>query len=278
VWICYSQLGDKEIMGEQEGTTESVQPEGQGAEETSFVGEYLNSVPEDYRPHVEPYLKQIESNVNGKFSEHADYRKQWEPYGELGLTDYEPEDLQGLLQFAELMADEDAFKEWWKAAGQERGLIDELMPEGDDDDDDLLDDENDFESLKSELAQMLDERLNPLYERELTREQEQMITQANESLDEQLAALKAKHGDFNEKAVLKFAYAHADEDAEGAIQKGFEDYQEMIGETEQSVVQRKSNTPGPPERGDGPANTSASPVTSYSEAKELARERLAQAR
>jgi hypothetical protein len=51
--------------------------EGQGG----GLGLYdLTTVPEHLRPVVEPLLKKVEANVTQRFQEHADFRKQWEPF------------------------------------------------------------------------------------------------------------------------------------------------------------------------------------------------------
>ncbi len=253
------------MNGEGEGTTQP--EEGQGGESQGFVESYLErNVPEDYRTHVEPYLRDVEKNTNERFREHADYRKQWEPYEELGLTEYDPESLQNLIQFAQMAADEDQFKEWVSSAAREMGLID-----ADEDIDDLEDeDESDLEAL---LEQKLEERLKPLTERERQREEQERINAASEQIDEEINTLKEQYGEFDEQIVYRFALPY---DGPDAIQQGFKDYQEWLSKTENGVLEGKDSTPPPPE-GHGRADTTAKPITEFSEAKRLARERIHQA-
>jgi hypothetical protein len=49
----------------------------------------------------------------------------------------------------------------------------------------------------------------------------------------------------------------------------------FVGQVEQQTVEGKVNAPAPPESGEGPANTSAQPVTDWDDAKKAARERIA---
>lgn len=265
------------MSGEAEGVQGGFEP--QGAEgENSFVNEHLNSVPEDYRPHVEPYLRSIESNANERFREHADYRKQWEPYEELNLTDYDPEGLQGLLEFAELTQNPEQFKEWWTAVGQQSGFMNDLLPSEDDgefDEEDGLEG-LDLETFKGALNELLDERLGPIQQREQEREVNQQIEQANTAIDQQMQALHDQHGEFDEQAVYRFAYAHA-ESSEDPIQAGFEDYMKFVAQIENQTVNGRVAQPPPPGSGEGPANTNSQAPTSFEDAKAMARERMSAA-
>lgn len=258
-----------------EGATPDVQPEGQGEGDNSFVADYLNNVPEDYRPHVEPYVKQIESNANSKFAEHAEYRKQWEPFEELGLQDYEPESLQQLLQFAELASDPEQFKTWWQNAGQELGLFDT-----DDDDAGNFDDDDeglDPQELEELFDQVIEQRMQPFLEEKQQREYNDQVQQATEAVEEQLAGFEEEHGELSEDdrtAILKFAYTYAEDDPD-PITKGFEDWQRLVNGVETSTVQSKADTPTPPER-PGRANTAPEQIKDYEGAKAAAMERLKQ--
>src|ERR1700757_4296544 len=62
------------------------EPEGQGGEATgtpTALESYLQTVPEDQRQHVEPYLRDAEKNVNGRLQEAAEFRKTWEPFSQI---------------------------------------------------------------------------------------------------------------------------------------------------------------------------------------------------
>lgn len=274
-------------------SAESAQPsEGQdaGNDEGGFgtYQDYLNSqVPEDYRPHVEPFLRDIQSNAEAKFREHSDYRKEWEPYGniELGdgnslnLKDYDPESLAGLIQFAELMGDESEFKNWWTTVGQEQGFLDEYT--GEDDSEEFDDDEGleglNLDTFRTALEETLNERLAPFEERQQQEQYQREVDSANKAIDEQMQTLEDEHGEFDRDAVYRLAYAFADQ-SDDPIQAGFEEYMRVTGQAETNAVRGKLDAPAPPESGVGPANTSAQAPTQFSEASKMAKERLAQIR
>ncbi len=248
----------------------------QGGDGGGFYQEYLNKVPEDYRPHVEPYVKEVESNANKKFAEHAEYRKNWEPYEQLGINEYEPESLQQLLQFAELMQDEEQFKDWWKNTGETLGLF-----ENEDDDLGIDDDDDDFD-VESALDQIIEQRMQPFIQEKQERDYEEQVNQASEEVSNRLTELQEEHGleldEEEQRVVYRFAYTYADDENEDdPIGKGFQDFQRLVGDIETSTVESKANAPAPPER-PGKPNTSPSPITDFKQAKEAALERFSQSR
>lgn len=254
-----------------------VQPgsEGQG---DSDVGSFfdLSNVPEDYQPHLEPILKEVQKNVDGKFREHADYRKQWEPYDELGLTEYDPESVQKLLQFAELIEDQDQFRQWWEAVGSEYGWSDELLGDSDlDGDDDFSDGDDvlDLSTLEQTIAEKLDERLGPFLEQQRTQEEQHQIEEATAFVDSEIARLKEEYGDFDEQAVYRFAAVY---DSQDAIERGVKDYLSHINEIKKGVVAAGGNSPRVPE-GEGLSNTNQEPITNFKDASAMAKDRLREA-
>lgn len=279
------------------GEAESVQgadaPQGAETQGGTYV-DYLESVPEDYRSHLEPFAKQIQDNAESKFREHAEYRSQWEPYekisygdSEFNLNEYDPESIGQLLAFAELASDPESFKTWWNNVGQEAGFISELSqqfdPNASDDDDIDLDDDLDgvtIEDFKSVLNELLDERFAPIEQERQQQQSQQQVDEASQAIDNVMDQIKEQYGEIDEQAVYRFAYSYADsvDDPAQAIMAGFQDYQRFVGQVEQGTIEGKINAPAPPESGGGLANTNAEPVTDFSDAKRMAKERLAQIR
>lgn len=253
-----------------EGTPAEGAPEGAQAEESSNLGGLydLASVPEDLRPHVEPHLKAIEKNVTQKFQENAEKLKGFGPYEELGITDIDPEDLRGLLEFADLAQDEQQFAQWWKETGERLGLFPEEDEDLDLDAEDLTP-----EKVKELIAEAVQENLTPVNETLQRQQQERAEEQAMADVREQIDALKQEHGDLDTDAVLKLAYAYADEDPENAITRGFEDYQRLVGRGEASLFEKKTKQPGVPE-GPGSASNAPEQILNFDDAKAAAKERL----
>lgn len=261
-----------------EGT--SVQPEnnyGQGVEtsqESSPLDELydLSNVPDEQRPHIEPILQDVQRNVNSKFEQAADYRKQWEPYEELGVTDVDPALMEELIAIAQIADDEDALREWWQGLGSERGWTEDDFDSDDDfdfeDDDDFSTD--DLQKLQESIEKAIEAKTAPLFEKEREREQERLLAEADREISAKLDQLKSEYGEFDEQAVCKLALSY---DGDDAIEKGFEDYKNLIKSAQDGVFESKSDAPAPPE-GSGVADTTPADITSFADAKQAAVERI----
>jgi hypothetical protein len=259
--------------------SESVQPEG-GAEEVEsaeldtnlYPG--LDDVPAEYRQYVDPIIKEVSTNANKKVEDVNSKLKGWEPYQELGVNEVDPQLMSDLLQFAEIASDEDAFREWWEAVGGEYGFLGEA-PENEDEDEDYDEDEDEEvspEELQQALDSLIEQRMQPFYEAADEQEQERLLSEADQQIGQQLDALREKHGDFDEAAVCKLALAYDEDDA---VERAFEDYMAIRTSAENGLLEDKSGQPPRPE-GSGPANTTPQKITTFAEAKEAAKEKLAQ--
>jgi hypothetical protein len=218
----------------------------------------LSAVSPDVREIVDPLLKQFEGNVTRKFQEAADFRKQWEPFQELGIQDVDPDELRELLAFRELASDPDQFKSWYEAVGKEMGLTPEAMqpaaPAADP------------AGLEQTLAKLLDERLGPIENAYKAQEEQARLAQAESFVQSKLDELSAEHGEFDSDAVCQLALAYEGADA---IERGFADYQRLVGQVEKTVFEQKLNQPDAPAQGGRPA-TQVAPITDFGEAKKAA--------
>lgn len=247
----------------------------QGTDATdSGYAQYLDSVAPEVREQVEPLFKEFDGNVTKKFQEAAAYRKQWEPYEDLGLTDLEPEQIKGLLEFAAMANDPEKFGQWWENAGKELGLIDKLKGG---EEAPRLDEFDDLspEKVKELVAEQVGEKLSPVEEMLQKQQQEQQVAEAAKQVDEAMAQIRKNNaslfeGDAEaqekvEQRIARLAYAYADDSSlspDEMIQKGLEDYKEMIGQGENGLFERKSTQPKPPE-GPGAADTAPEKISSF---------------
>lgn len=236
-----------------------------------------DSVPNEYRQHLDPIIKQMQSNIGKKFEEHANYRKQFEPYEQLGITEVEPETLGDLLQLLEVMNNEEQFKEWYDAVGQQYGWNSQDDAEYEDDDFDVEDEESfNPEMLQNLINQTVEQAIAPYQQVLQEQEQQTQLQNADAEIGKQLDALREEHGDFDQEAeayICKLALAHGDDPE--ALQKGFQDYQQLVGKGESELFDATNNAPSRPE-GEGVANTSVKSPTTMKEAEALALERLEQ--
>jgi hypothetical protein len=247
-----------------------VQPEagavndaGQGQESSGLYD--LSSIPEQFRPSVEPVFKQWEANVTKKFQDHSEYRKQWEPYEQLGVNNVDPQQLEALLSFNELANDPEQFDQWLQATAQERGLFEQMNQE-----DDLFGAPAEPQFDPEQIQQMIAEQVGPLYEQAQAQQEQAAIQSAAETIQGQLDELREKHGEFPEEVVCQLAMAY---DTPDGIDRAFADYQNIIAQTERGVVENKLQEPSVPERG-GQANTSAPQTNSWEDARAAAIARL----
>jgi len=245
---------------------DDVQPstEGQGADADSGLYD-LDSVAPEVRDQLTPHLKKIEGNVTKRFQEAADYRKQWEPYEQLGLADKDPAQIKQLLDFAQLAQDPEQFKSWWEAAGKEMGFTDDKPVE--EDDFDLDAEDFSAEKIQELIQKQVEEKVGPIQAKFQEQEKERLEAEANKEVDSALSEiLDGKEvSDEDKEDILAFAWAYSDEnggDAKTAIQKGYERYARLVGQGANGLLAQKTNQPKPPE-GEGPADTSAEKITSF---------------
>lgn len=217
----------------------------------------LSSIPEDVRPIVEPAFKQFDANVTREFQKRAEALNAWKPYEELGVNQIPAEELQQLLSFRELASNEDQFKEWVKGAAEQLGVLDQA-PEGEGFDDYGEEPQGLTEDRVKELLQeALKEQVGPLHERFETEQREKAITEHQTKmasrLDELAQQNRVELDDKHRQMVFRIALSYG-EDPE-AIDKGFADYQELVGGAERGLLQQKLGQPAPAERGGRPATT-----------------------
>ena len=229
--------------------------QGQGSESSGLYD--LSSIPEQFRPSVEPVFKQWESNVTKKFQEHADYRKSWEPYEQLGVNNVAPDQLETLLAFNQLAEDPEQFDEWLHTTALERGLFEQQQqqqaqePMGEDPYGDPYAQPQQAQQFDPEmLQQMISEQVGPLYEQAQAQQQQQAVQSAAEEIQSQLDGLHEKHGDFPDEFICQLAMAY---DTPDGIERAFSDYQNVIAQTERGVVENKLSEPSVPESGGQPS-------------------------
>lgn len=260
---------------------DAVQPaEGQGDAQATDSGLYdLDSVAPEIKDQLVPHLKKIEGNATKKFQEAADYRKQWEPYEQIGLKDIPPETVSELLAFLQTAQNPEQFKDWWKAAGEERGLFEQ---ESD------LDLEEVDDLSPEKIQELIAQEIGPVKQQLEEQAQERAQKEAEAELGQAMDAIKGQNGDaFKENAeqvenaVWQLAFAYSEDSSLSSaekVQKGFEDYKNLIGQGEAGLFKQKDNQPKPPE---GPGGTSTAPekVISFDDPrlKQQALERLKQA-
>lgn len=244
----------------------------------------LESVPAELREHVSPILKNIEGNVTKRFQEAADFRKTWEPYADLGVSDVAPETMEQVLNWLEMTNDPAQYRSWLEAQAQQAGLLQAGGAGNDDDDVDL----GGFEGLDEGQVMTREQFQKELEafkaeqkaEHELTVAQQQTERELNARFDTLsqelgLSELEEDKRRVHENAIWAIAQSQYSGDQD-PVGKAFADYKALIGQTETDLLRRKLNVPAPPEGGGGAPDTSVARPKTIAEASQLMRGRLRQ--
>lgn len=270
--------------------------DGQGGESQELdPGLYpgIEQVPSDVRQHLDPILLEINKNANEQVSKVNQQLDAWKPYEELGVRDaIDPETMQGLLGFVEMLGsakdDPAALQEWWEALGnefefgsngdngaEEEELFGEDFGEG----------ESNPQEIKDIVAQAVQEQLAPYMQQQQQSAQQAQMQTVEGRIDDEFGEIINQYGQFSddpekneqiEARIIRLALPYANEnDGQGSILKGFEEYQNILKDGEGQLFQEVSQQPSKPE-GPGTPDTHKEKPTDMKDAEALARERLSQ--
>lgn len=270
---------------------EPVQPdEGQGDGEAAGGSpweSYLERFPEEVRDTAAEAFREMEGNATKRFQEHSEYRKTWEPYEQLGVSQVSPEDVQWALQFRQAAVENpQAIQQWFDAYAQEHGLTpQQAAAEIQQQQDDLG-----YDPSQQQLDQMLKQHLSPLQQQveQMSQWRTQIEEQAHQdqitrALDTEVAALKAKHADslpdelkerFDD-VIERFAmkYAQPGADPKRVIALAWQDFESLSNQIEKAALQGKVDAPAPAESG-GVPDVSPDKIHSFKQAESVAAEFL----
>jgi hypothetical protein len=204
----------------------------------------------------------LEGNVTRKFQEAAEYRKQWEPFEELGITRIDPEEMAELLAFRELArpgAVQGVVPAGWRAVdGAWRRQTSSRRRGGGMD----MGAGADMIGQAAGPAPGPDRADLPAAAGGTEPRSGRVSTSPRSSTRLQGAARRVRPD-----AVCQLALAY---DGPEAVEKGFADYQRLIGQAEKGVLSGKLQQPPPPEQGGRPG-TQAKSITDFGEASQAAR-------
>jgi hypothetical protein len=257
--------------------------EGQGTPATDApYAEYLNRIPEQVRGDVEPVFKDWDANVTRKFQEHSEYRKGWEPYEQIGVNQFSPDEVSWALQFRQALENPQAIQQWYEAYAQQNGLtVEQAQAETAQ----FLDGSYQDPDTANLIQKQLEQALGPIQQQleQITgwREQQELAAreqQAMRMIEGQINELKARHGDeFNEKAVEQLVAQYIDTDPQNAVSRAWADYQALVNQISAGVLKSKAQAPSTPETG-GAADGAPEPIRSLADANRIALEQIRQAR
>lgn len=234
--------------------------------------DFINSAPEELREAAAELAPVWDTYVQGKFTEAAEFRKQYEQYEGLPLDQLTPEGIQEVINFQQIANDPIALKAWheqWDLS------LRNDHPE-------LFDEEGEFlgggtdPRITAELAQVK-QQLQEQIDWRMGQDQTAAAQQATEFVNGQLDEIKKdfptlSDDDVDNICVLATKYIPKDgtQPPEDFIKQGFKDFQRIVGQTERELFTKKENQPAPAMHG-GRSSTTPSPITSFEGANEAAR-------
>jgi hypothetical protein len=231
--------------------------EGQGNEGNTGGGspwaDLLSLAPEDHRGTFEERFREWDANYTRTSQEASQYRSQWQPFEQAGLNQYDPQQLAEHLQ---MLQDPDAVRAWveqtYGAPPQPEPAPEPFDPYAPD--------------PNAQLEQLLQRQLQPLQAQveQFSQWREQQEAQAREqaareSTTQAIAELQSKHEadipdalkeNFQE-LISRFSLPYAEEggSAQQAIERGWQDFQNMVNQIEKAALQAKVDAPSPAEGG-----------------------------
>lgn len=240
---------------------DDVQPvEGQGDAGTSDApyAEYLNRIPEQLRGDVEPVFRDWDANVTKRFQDNSDFRKQWEPLQDTGISQMSPEEVAWLVQFRGALDDPNVMQQWWDGYAQENGLTPAQQaaqePQQFDDFGGGFQDPQQLQSLIDQATGPLKQQLEQMQGHIEQQQQQHEQAQTLANLEGQVAQIEQKLGaPLSEKQKVVLArFASQYSDVNNAILRGWDDMQAYTNDVQKGAFQSKVDAPDPAERGGVP--------------------------
>jgi hypothetical protein len=233
--------------------------------------DFINSAPEELREAAAELAPVWDQYVQGKFSEAAEFRKQYEPYAELPLDQLTPEGIQEVLAFQQIQSDPVQLKAWheqWDATlkSEHPELFDDYGNYQGETDPAIL---NELNQTKQQLQEVMQWRQE--------QEQSARAQEATAFVNAQLEEIKSEHTgltdeDIDSICTLATKYVPNDGSAppDDFIKQGYRDFQRIVGQTERELFKAKETQPNPAMHG-GRSATAPTPITNFEAANEAAR-------
>lgn len=223
--------------------------QGEGGGGGAPYQEYLDRISdEEARSVAEEGFKAFDSNVAKKFTEHASYRKGWEPFEQLGLREQDPQMVAWAMQLAQAaQADPRAFYDWVNGDyANQYGLAQQQQQA----------DEFGYEDPNQQIMQRL-EQLEQMYQGVDGRFQQQEQTYAQQEalrmVEGQIGELEKKFGDAFDRDALEMVLpsfterAQTREELESAVPRAWEALQGLLNKREQQAFSGKLDAGRGPE-------------------------------
>lgn len=242
----------------------------QEAQPNPIHEDFIQSAPEELREAASALAPVWDSYVQKKFEENATFRKQFDGFTQEELNDYQA--------FREIQSDPQKLKEWHDSWGS---VLQQNHPE-------LFQQQqqqelDEFEYQPDPRLSALEQQLQQQNQWIEQQQQAQTLREAEEFVNVEVGKIKADYPDLTDEdvdAICTLASKYlpdnpTEQPPDDLLQRGFKDFQSLVGRTERSLFEKKTQQPSPAQHG-GAADTSSPPVTDFGAAAEAARRLIIQ--
>jgi hypothetical protein len=217
------------IFGESDSSQGQVQPQDTIDTDTQENSggnpawqEFLEVLPTQLHSQVTPVLEKWDRGVQERFQKiHEEYEpyKAYDPFKEAGV---DPETIDYALNIMQALNDDP--RKMWEAMAEYYKFADEAQAQDSDDDDEYSFDGDVKDPRVDRLEQGVEVMANMLLQKQEAEQQ----AQQDAELENEIATLKDKHGDFDEGYVLTYAINN-EVDLESAI-SAYQDLERQIAQ------------------------------------------------
>jgi hypothetical protein len=214
------------------------------------------------RDEIAPVFKDWDANVTQRFQDAADFRRQWEPYQQAGISQVDPALAEWLVQFSGILDQPAAMQAWFEGYAQQHGLTPQQQQEEQQVQIDPYADPTDLQQqlssvVEKQLQQLLEPvtgQLGQLAEWREAQEAQAAQQQAQSFIDSEFARLEKDHGQPIPRDQVELHIGkYIEMDPEHAIERAWRDHQAMVGQIEKDLLASKLGQPPAAEGGGVPA-------------------------
>jgi hypothetical protein len=208
-----------------------------------------NEVPEPAHGYVRDALKHHDGLTTKKFQEHAEFRKQWEPYAGIeGFDQWDPEDLAEALPVIQMLMDEDQQVDAVRSMAISLGLL----PEDGEDDEPFADDLDDGGEPEGPPA-WFEAQFAPMREFMERQQQQELAESSQRYIDKGFEAIRSELGrdltDGEDADIRDRAEGYARRGDQDPIASAWAAHKKVRTQVEKDFLGSKSQEPGRAEIG-----------------------------
>ncbi|MDE2102251.1 MAG: hypothetical protein KGL39_33710 [Patescibacteria group bacterium] len=242
--------------------------EGQGG--AAPYTDYLERFPEEHRELAESVFKEWDGSVTKRFQEHADFRRQMEPFQQ--FQGRQADELKWGADFYDAASNNpQAVRDWYQEYAKTHGLEEALEPSADEGFEDPS-----LQALRQQLDPVA-QQVQALTERFEQQDMQARLAEASQQIEAQMDTAKEKLGDlFNRDAIEGLVGKYIESDPTNAVERAAQDWERIANDQRAQALQGKVDTTSPAAETGGAADGSVPKISTFQQATEAVLARFAQ--